>query len=74
VLGAFLLIVLHALTVSVLGFYVSTMIFVPLIAYLFGYRSVIGLAIATVIVVAAIAMIFSIAMGQDFPRGLLGLR
>lgn len=72
--GAFVLVTLHAVCVDLLGFYVSTAIFVPLVAWLFGYRSSRGLAIATVIVLIAVALIFSFAMSQEFPRGRFGLR
>ncbi|MEZ5652827.1 MAG: tripartite tricarboxylate transporter TctB family protein [Burkholderiaceae bacterium] len=70
-IGAFLLIVVYALCVDFFGFYPSTAVFVPLIAWLFGYRDPRGLALATVIVLAAIYLIFSFAMAQEFPLGRL---
>ena len=70
-LGAFGLIVVYALCVDLFGFYPSTAVFVPLIAFLFGYRSLRGLVLATVIVLAAIYLIFSFAMAQEFPVGSL---
>lgn len=71
VAGAFLLILAYALCVDFAGFYVSTAIFVPLVAFVFGYRSPLGLAVATAIVLGAIYLIFSVAMGQEFPVGRL---
>lgn len=71
VLAAFALIFAYALCVDFVGFYPSTAIFVPLVAYLFGYRSPFGLALATMIVVGAIYLIFGFAMSQEFPVGRL---
>ncbi|WP_121632327.1 tripartite tricarboxylate transporter TctB family protein [Tropicibacter alexandrii] len=69
VVGAFLLIVAYALATDFIGFYVSTVVAVPLVAWLFGYRSPVGLLIATVIVVGTIWAIFDFGMNQDFPTG-----
>jgi len=71
VFGAFLLIVAYALATDFIGFYVSTVVTIPLVAWTFGYRSPLGLAIATVIVVGTIWLIFDVAMSQDFPVGRL---
>ncbi|WP_300586225.1 tripartite tricarboxylate transporter TctB family protein [Marivita sp.] len=69
VIGAFLLIVTYALATDFIGFYVSTVTTIPLVAWLFGYRSPVGLAIATVIVVGIIWAIFDFGMSQEFPAG-----
>lgn len=69
VVGAFLLIVAYALATDFIGFYVSTVVAVPLVAWIFGYRSPVGLLIATVIVVGTIWAIFDFGMNQDFPTG-----
>lgn len=69
VIGAFLLIVAYALATDFIGFYVSTAVTVPLVAWIFGYRRPAGLLIATVIVVGAIWAIFDFGMSQDFPTG-----
>ncbi|WP_417721546.1 tripartite tricarboxylate transporter TctB family protein [Salipiger sp.] len=69
VLGAFGLIVLHAVAVDLIGFYPSTALSVPLVARVFGYRHPLGLAIATLIVLASIWLIFGLAMSRDFPTG-----
>ena len=69
VLGAFALILAYALCVDGLGFYPSTAVAVPLIAFAFGYRQLRGLAIATVVVTGGIYLIFSYAMAQEFPLG-----
>ncbi|MWB79667.1 tripartite tricarboxylate transporter TctB family protein [Pseudooceanicola sp. 216_PA32_1] len=69
VIGAFLLIVAYALATDFIGFYVSTAATIPLVAWVFGYRSPLGLLIATVIVVGTIWAIFDFGMSQDFPTG-----
>lgn len=71
VFGAFALIVLYALAVDFVGFYPSTTLAVPLVAYVFGYRHYLGLVAATVIVLGAIYLIFSFGMSQEFPTGRL---
>ena len=71
VVGAFVLIVAYALAADFIGFYVSTAVTVPLVAWIFGYRSPVGLLIATVIVVGTIWAIFDFGMNQDFPAGRL---
>jgi len=71
VLGAFVLVVLYAVAVDFIGFYPSTAVSIPLVAYAFGYRRRLGLAIAAVIVLVAIYLIFSFAMSQEFPAGRL---
>ena len=71
VIGAFLLIVAYALATDFIGFYVSTAVTIPLVAWVFGYRSPMGLLIATVIVVGTIWAIFDFGMSQDFPAGRL---
>ena len=71
VIGAFLMIVGYALACDFIGFYVSTAVTIPLVAWTFGYRSPVGLLIATVIVVGSIWAIFDFGMSQDFPAGRL---
>ncbi len=71
VLLAFLLIFGYALCVDFIGFYVSTAAVVPLVAYVFGYRNPLGLAIATVIVLVSIYTIFDLGMSREFPVGRL---
>lgn len=71
VLWAFVLIVAYAVSVDLIGFYISTTVIIPLVAYAFGYRNPLGLAIATIIVVGMIYLIFSFAMSQEFPVGQL---
>ncbi|CUH82236.1 tripartite tricarboxylate transporter TctB family protein [Tropicibacter naphthalenivorans] len=71
VLGAFGLILGYALATDFIGFYVSTAVTIPLVAFAFGYRNPLGLLIATVIVVGTIWAIFDFGMSQDFPTGRL---
>ena len=70
-LSAFGMIVLYAIAVDIIGFYPSTALTVPAVAYAFGYRSPLGLATATAVVLGAIYLIFGLAMSRDFPTGLL---
>ncbi|SUB02405.1 Tripartite tricarboxylate transporter TctB family [Pannonibacter phragmitetus] len=74
VAGAFLLITGYVVATGLIGFYLSTAITVPLVAYAFGYRSVPGLLTATLIVVGAIYAIFDFAMAQQFPVGIVWAR
>lgn len=74
VLIAFVLIVGYALAVEWLGFYPSTAVGVPLTAFVFGYRQKLGLLLATLIVTCGIYLIFSLAMAQEFPSGLVWSR
>lgn len=71
VIKAFLLIVSYALATDFIGFYVSTAVTIPLVAWLFGYRNPMGLLFATVIVVGTIWLIFDFGMSQNFPTGRL---
>lgn len=69
VAGAFLLVVAYAIATDFIGFYVSTCLAIPVVAYVFGYRNPFGLALATFIVVASIWLIFDFGMSQEFPAG-----
>lgn len=71
VLGAFVLTVAYAVAADFIGFYVSTAVIIPLVAYIFGFRNPLGLLAATVIVVGSIYLIFDFGMSQEFPTGLL---
>jgi putative tricarboxylic transport membrane protein len=71
VIGAFLLILGYALATDFIGFYLSTTLVIPLVAWVFGYRNVMGLCLATAIVIGAIWLIFDFAMAQDFPHSKL---
>lgn len=69
VAGAFLLILGYALATDVIGFYPSTALSIPLVAWAFGYRNPFGLGVATLIVVGTVWLIFDFGMSQDFPTG-----
>lgn len=71
VAGAFLLIVVYALGTDFIGFYISTVVAVPLVAFIFGFRNPLGLTVATLIVVGSIWLIFDFGMSQEFPIGRL---
>ncbi len=67
-LGAFSAIIIYTLAVQYIGFYISTIIMVPTVAWLFDFRNIRGLALATVIFVGGTFLIFSMLMGQRFPE------
>ncbi|WP_180902625.1 tripartite tricarboxylate transporter TctB family protein [Martelella soudanensis] len=71
VIGAFCLILAYALGCDFVGFYPSTIVVIPLVAWVFGFRNWLGLLAATVIVVGAIWLIFDFGMSQGFPVGRL---
>jgi len=66
--GGFAVLILYAFAVQLLGFYTSTIVMLPLVAWIFGYRNPRGLALATVLFVGGIYIIFSLLMGQRFPE------
>lgn len=67
-LASFGLIVVYTLAVHYIGFYISTIVMVPSVAWLFGYRNFPRLLLATAIFVGGIYLIFSMLMGQRFPE------
>jgi len=66
-IGAYFAIVIYTLSVSLIGFYTSTVLMVPLVGWIFGYRNLPRLMLATAIFVGSIFVIFNLAMGQQFP-------
>jgi putative tricarboxylic transport membrane protein len=71
VFGALLSVFLFVTCVDLFGFYLTTAVFVPVAAYLFGCRNVKVLLAADVIVVVGIYLIFGIAMAKAFPTGVI---
>ncbi|NVK02385.1 MAG: tripartite tricarboxylate transporter TctB family protein [Oceanospirillaceae bacterium] len=71
VYGALCIVFLYIGSVHLLGFYPTTCIFVPLIAYLFGCKSPKTLVVATLLVPGLIYLIFGLAMSKEFPSGLI---
>ncbi|SPF81763.1 tripartite tricarboxylate transporter TctB family protein [Pseudoprimorskyibacter insulae] len=69
VIGAFGLVVAYAVACDLVGFYPSTALIIPTVAWLFGFRHPLGLLVATVTVVGAIWLIFDLGMNQEFPAG-----
>ena len=69
VFGALLSVFLFVTCVAFFGFYLTTAIFVPVAAYLFGCRSLKILLISDAVVVAGIYLIFGMAMAKSFPMG-----
>lgn len=57
----------YVLGIMQLGFYFSTVIMVPVVAWRFGYRSLKGVLLADVIFTGGLAVIFALLMGQDLP-------
>lgn len=66
-IGAFFAIVLYAVLVSLIGFYTSTVLLVPIVGWTFGYRNLPRLILATAIFAGSVFLIFNVAMGQRFP-------
>jgi len=67
VIGAFIAIFVYSVSVSLIGFYTSTILMVPTVGWAFGYRNPPRLILATAIFAGSIYLIFNIAMGQQFP-------
>lgn len=53
--------------VALLGFYTTTAVMIPVVAWCFGYRSLKGLLIADLVFTGGIAVIFVLLMGQELP-------
>ncbi|MBV1866637.1 MAG: tripartite tricarboxylate transporter TctB family protein [Marinosulfonomonas sp.] len=64
---AALSVIFYILAVNYIGFYTSTTIMVPAVAWVFGYRQPLGLALATLLFVGGIGIIFQGIMNRDFP-------
>lgn len=69
--GAFLGIVaaiaLYMAGVVMLGFYTSTALMIPAVAWCFGYRDIKRLLLADLIFTGGLAVIFVVLMGQELP-------
>lgn len=66
--GAFAAIFIYAIAVPLVGFYTSTIVMLPTVAWCFGLRNPRALALATTIFVGGVYLIFTVAMGQRFPQ------
>ncbi|KFF48545.1 hypothetical protein GY26_13390 [Gammaproteobacteria bacterium MFB021] len=53
--------------VALLGFYTTTAVMIPVVAWCFGYRSLKGVLLADLIFTGGIAIIFVVLMGQELP-------
>ena len=53
--------------VAVIGFYTTTAVMVPVIAWCFGYRNIKRLLLADAIFTGGMALIFVVLMGQELP-------
>lgn len=65
--GIVLAIALYIAGVVALGFYTSTAIMLPVVAWCFGYRDIKRLLLANVIFTGGLALIFVVLMGQELP-------
>ena len=65
--GIVLAIALYMAGVVALGFYTSTAIMLPVVAWCFGYRDIKRLLLADVIFTGGLAVIFVVLMGQELP-------
>ncbi len=68
---AYLFTIGFVVSVSLLGFYPSLVIGLPLIAYVFGFRDLKFLAGATAVIALIIYGLFDLFMLKDFPTGIL---
>lgn len=66
-LGIAASIALYVAGVALLGFYTTTAVMIPAVAWCFGYRSLKGLLLADLIFTGGIAIIFVLLMGQELP-------
>ena len=62
---------LYALAITEIGFFTSTFIFIPLSAFLLGYRSVRGLAIATAAFALLLYAVFGLLLRTPLPPELI---
>lgn len=69
--GGLFSVLVFIVSVHLFGFYLTTAVFVPLIAHLFGCKSPKALLIAAVLVTGLIFVVFDYAMAKEFPIGLL---
>ncbi|WP_280566734.1 tripartite tricarboxylate transporter TctB family protein [Chromohalobacter sp. 296-RDG] len=66
-LGIIASIGLYVGSVSLIGFYTTTAVMVPIVAWCFGYRDIKRLLLADLIFTGGLAVIFVLLMGQDLP-------
>lgn len=57
----------YVVAVDFIGFYTSSVIMIPAVAWIFGYRNPWRLALATVLFVGGTALIFQVGMNREFP-------
>lgn len=62
---------LYALAIGWIGFFTSTIIFLPLAGVLLGYRNVIGLVIATAAFLALLYAVFGLLLNTPLPPELI---
>lgn len=65
--GIIVAIGLYVAGVSLIGFYTSTAVMVPVVAWCFGYRNIKRLLLADLIFTGGLTVIFVLLMGQDLP-------
>ncbi|MCS2609779.1 tripartite tricarboxylate transporter TctB family protein [Halomonas dongshanensis] len=58
---------LYMAGVATIGFYTSTAIMLPVVAWLFGYRDLKRLLLADIIFTGGLAVVFVVLMGQELP-------
>ncbi len=65
--GTILSIALYTVGVSFIGFYTTTAVMIPVVAWCFGYRHIKRLLLADLIFTGGLAVIFVLLMGQELP-------
>jgi len=66
-ISAYFAMVAYAVLVPLIGFYISTVLMVPIVGWAFGYRNLPRLLLATAIFSGSVFLVFNVAMGQQFP-------
>ncbi|MFC0338869.1 Tripartite tricarboxylate transporter TctB family protein [Kushneria avicenniae] len=65
--GIIAAIAIYVAAVALLGFYTTTAVMIPVVAWCFGYRSLKGVLLADLIFTGGIAIVFVLLMGQELP-------
>lgn len=65
--GVISCIAIYIVGVALLGFYTTTAVMIPVVAWCFGYRNVKRILLADLIFTGGLAVIFVVLMGQELP-------
>lgn len=59
--------ILFAMSLKSLGFFIPAAVFIPLVAVMLGYRNVLAIAVSTGLVLLAVYLIFVLLLSVDLP-------